>query len=327
MHRKSRRMPRKQLIPGDSIIAAGFFEKRVARGRDPVPKMLEGSVTRRRMPGGFTDPNTPGQFFRKRVARGRDPTPKMLQGSARKSQPKPPPWQQYQVALGGAYRVADTDLKGFLLYVGSDGSPDFDADPAEVSATQPFTHTPTPPGSGSTKFHLVRRERDKYGLISQNTHEHIIEIDSNGDQVPLAPTGSVEVTLTDQGGGSVRVQAEYRFRGDQLNGGGRADQFLVYASVGSDPDPANDSPVATVTMGYLSTVALLDTTLTGYSDGDDLRVIVTTNRTSDSTQSENTTATTVPVDSDASALDMDGTSDGNVSGWGFHGDRTEQGGE
>ena len=191
--------------------------------------------------------------------------------------------------IEGLYRVADTAIEQYELYVGEDASPTFTNSPDATSAALPFTYTPTPPVSGTKAYHLVTRFRNRYNLLSLNARERIIELDSGGAEQDPPPNEPQNVELEASGAGGIKVTASYYFSDDST----QADEFVIYAKVGSDPVPGTDSPVATVSMTQLSAVALLDTTITGYSDGDDVRVLVRTNISGSSTESTNTTATAV----------------------------------
>lgn len=194
----------------------------------------------------------------------------------------------------GRYAIADAGAVLYEVYKGQDAAPDFTAAAAATSATLPIVHALAAPPSGTRTWHVVCRQRNAYNLVSQNRYARKFTINSSGTLVnsPLAEPESV--TVTDTAGGAVQVAAVYYALRDTTP----ADTFNVYAKVGSDPTPGVDTPTAvlmTNSGSWVSGVKYLDTTLTGYSWGDDLRVIVTAFRSSDSEESTNTTATTLMV--------------------------------
>ena len=190
----------------------------------------------------------------------------------------------------GRYAIADTGLVLYELYKGQDAAPDFAA-AATTSATLPFSHAVAAPPSGTRTWRMTCRERNAYGLVSQNRREWPFTINSAGALLnsPLAAPESQAVT--DTAGGSVHVVAIYYAPRDD----DPADRFRVYAKVGSDPVVGVDTPTAVLMglgiAGWGAGAKYLFATLDGYSWGDDLRVLVTAYRSSDSVESTNTTAT------------------------------------
>ncbi len=183
-----------------------------------------------------------------------------------------------------AYRVANTAVDLFELYVGEDAAVDFSASgqPVATSATLPFTWTPTPPASGSTKvLHIVVRRRNAYDLQSHNVYERLVEIDSAGVQLSGPVTAPVDVALYDPlTSGAVRVVAVYNNDDDE----NPADTWEVYIGVGADPTPGVDTPLYTGTMTFIGSQAFLAQTISdsAFGAGDTVHVIVTAKRASDS---------------------------------------------
>jgi hypothetical protein len=193
----------------------------------------------------------------------------------------------------GLYRIASASAAKYEAFIGEDARPDFSAaDQAETAL--PFDIDLTPPVSGTKTFKVTVRETDTYGLSSYNTYTHDFEIDDAGELVNADITPPQDVTLTEIGSGFVQLQAQYP-RGIDAD---TADVFRYYVTTdGTDPDPATDTPVqVTMQIGQgLRDSRVLDVILGPYTYATDLRVLVTSYRTADTTESENTTPTTATI--------------------------------
>jgi len=143
-----------------------------------------------------------------------------------------------------SYRVADTTLEQFELYVGEDTEPDFDASdqPVASGASFPISWTPSTPGSGTTiKLYAVTRKRNRYDLLSHNQYPTIIEIDDLGEE-ELGPITDPEILdVIDVVSGEIKVFSRYPLGVDR----NEADTWELYVEEGVDPDPDNDTPVVT----------------------------------------------------------------------------------
>jgi hypothetical protein len=180
------------------------------------------------------------------------------------------------------YRVADASLDRYELYVGEDTPVDFDASgqPVATSVTLPFSWSPTPPGSGSSKdLHLVVRKRNAYGLVGFNVYETIKRIDSLGAEELGPVTAPLGVAVLDQETTYIRVIARYDSSEDE----NPADTWEVYLGWGSDPTPGVDSPIYSGSMVFIGSQAGLAILLggSGYAPGSTAHVIVTAKRASD----------------------------------------------
>jgi hypothetical protein len=193
--------------------------------------------------------------------------------------------------LAGCHRSENDSLARYEVHVGEDEQPDLTAAATATSTTLPMAVSLDVPVSGSTVFHVVGRTRNKYGLISGETIAQRVEIGSDGVRDTNPPAAPEDITAEATTSGAIRVTARYYFA-DDVAGDGRATYFRVYAKVGSDPVPGVDAVTASVVMTHLSAVALLNTTLTGYSNGNVVHVLVRSYRLSDTMESENTTAVT-----------------------------------
>jgi hypothetical protein len=193
-----------------------------------------------------------------------------------------PRWLSVDGRLRGAYRLADTAVALYELYVGQDDEPDFDAAPAATSATLPFTCAL----AANHEYRLCVRLRNEYGLLSQNRNISTIRVDAGGDEEGVPPTGPDAVLLEAAAGGKVRVQAWYHPGPD---GDLAADTFALWlTSDGSAPDPA-DPETDTETMVAMGGVAHYDYTSGALGDGTTVKVLVRTRRSgTPDVDSENT---------------------------------------
>jgi hypothetical protein len=108
------------------------------------------------------------------------------------------------VTLAGANRgIEDASLRGFRLYVGSNGDePDFTAPPIEESATLPIT---VALADGTYRFTL--RARNGYGVETQNVLSTLIRID-DGETATLPPGPIYSLTAV-ASGYNIRVTVTY----------------------------------------------------------------------------------------------------------------------
>lgn len=199
----------------------------------------------------------------------------------------------YSQKYYGLYRIASTSAAKYDVFIGEDARPSFTtADQTETAL--PFDIALTPPVSGTKTYSVVVRETDTCGLTSYNTFAHDFTLDDAGEQLNADITPPQDVTLTETGSGYVRLQARYPRGIDATN----ADTFKYYITTdGTDPDPALDTPVSvTMQIGQgLADVRILDVVIGPYTYGTDLRVLVTSYRTADTTESENTAPTTATI--------------------------------
>lgn len=257
MHRKSRRQFQHPILPMDAWTPVAGKEvgpfRRVARGHFPPEVCLSGR-----------------QWHDGPWAR------------SGRLMPVPPPFTLHSGQAPGYYRVADTTLEGYELYIGEDAEPNLAGSPDATSATLPFSHTITPPVAGQTDFRSVVRYRNRYNLVSQNQYSRSIVVDSGGDQVTAAPSSASDVQLRDGRGLRVIVEAVYM---PDADGSDAADTWVIYyTDTGADPVPGVDSPV-TETMRGVTGVAgpelRLLYNLGPFSAAADVRVIVRVKRSSD----------------------------------------------
>ncbi len=192
-------------------------------------------------------------------------------------------WTEYLVhthnaALPGLGRVGDTSVLRYGLWHGVDAEPDLTADPDETSDTLPFVYTAMTPDAVN---YLVVRQRNDWGLWSQNTMAWQIELDAQGPPgvVAVKPSAPKPYAVEPAAGGDFRVVADYFYL---LDGQWAAGTWVIWYQHGAsppDPDPDVDTPDATVTMAKSDGVACLDWTagLT-LTDGHTVKVVVRTRR-------------------------------------------------
>lgn len=255
-----------------------------ARGKFPPREYLRG---RSNIGTGKYDPSYfyiwPG-YYRLR-ARGKFPPRLALCGRASIGVAHPPPWVESQQTYFDNYRVENTTLEQYELYIGEDGSPNLSGSPDATSATLPFSHTISPPVSGETNFHCVVRKRNAYDLISLNQYERIIIVDDNGDEVIPDPSSPVDVELLNWYGEKVVLNATYNIDNDISP----ANTWSYYVTDnGVDPIPGVD-PEIEEDMHSASVPQRLHVVFGPYADATDIRVIVRTKRSSDNVTDGNTT--------------------------------------
>ena len=155
----------------------------------------------------------------------------------------------------GRRRIANDAMTRWEIYKGIDTSPDFDAAPWETFTSSPHE---TAAVDADHTYHIVTRKRNKYGQLTRNIEEKIVEVDSDGNLVAARPSAPLNVEIKPAESGKVKVFANYFYRED---GDNAASKFLVYLTLdGDDPDPDVDEPVE-VAMKKSSGLARLDETI------------------------------------------------------------------
>lgn len=184
-----------------------------------------------------------------------------------------------------SYRVADTTLEQYELYVGEGSIPDFDASdqPVATGASFPISWTPPTPGSGATiKLYAVTRKRNRYNLLSHNQYPTIIEINDLGEE-ELGPITDPEIlNVIDGVSGEIKVFARYPLSVDR----NEADTWELYVEEGVDPDPDLDTPVVTETFGGSLAEYNWTATLDGLTPGLVYHCMVVVRRSVDSGDGE-----------------------------------------
>ena len=177
--------------------------------------------------------------------------------------------------LRGRHRSEDTSLDRYEVWHGDGTDPDPDAGPPDFTTTTfPFDIA----GLGVGKTHkFVWRRRNRFNLVSRNYTHLAITLDASGNAVPTPPSDPLDSIVEPASSGKVRVKAHYDWVKDGTN---QADQWLIYTKVGSDPDPAVDTPTVVNMSGTMvdNRVRLVDWESTAFADGADVRVLVRVRR-------------------------------------------------
>ncbi len=306
--RKSRRDPRREghsLAPDQRVAGKNTyaFVRHLRAKFPPIPE-LSGRHQRRE---GWFDPTPelqPPDRLRINLHQS-PPNPNVTWGAASRSGGRPPAWIQYTQTISSKYRVADTTIAQYELYIGVGSEPDFTQVPDAASSTLPVTHALAAPASGTVLYRATTRFRNKYDLLSLNQYSRAFEIDSSGDEVLSDPSAPEDVTLGQEPSFSVLVSAVYWWHDD---GDNKADAWLVYSTdTGVDPDPSSDTPEE-VAMSLTFGREQLFLVVGGFAAGADVRVLVRTKRTGDGVISTNTVATQIDVE------DVPATPDGRTFG-------------
>lgn len=220
--------------------------------------------------------------FRNRVAAGKSLPLALRRGRVVRGRPSAPAYVEYDQTWQEGFRIEDTTLAKYELYVGENALPDFDASgqPVATSATLPFSWTPSLPSSGNATFYCVVRYRNHYNLESFNIFAttlvykvHVAALN------PISPP--IFLNIYDGATGLLRVVSKYLIAPDVPS---PADTFQIYAKLGSDPVPGVDIPVysgAMVVIGSESGLAQTIGGMSGWVPGVVAHVIVAVKRTAD----------------------------------------------
>jgi len=187
-------------------------------------------------------------------------------------------WPFYTQIYEQGYRVADTTLIQYQLFVGLNGHPNFSNPPAATSPTLPFTFNPASvlPSSGNGTLHLVCRLRNKYGLSSFNVFEQLLEFRSHAlDLGPISPP--VDLAAYDVQTGQLKLAATYI----GIDDAHPADTWELYAKVGVDPVPGVDTPAYTGAMGFIGQISGITQVVGTWTAGQVLHIVATAKRTAD----------------------------------------------
>jgi len=288
--RKSRKQFRREgqpLAPNADVAGKNVNAfRRFLHAQDPPIKQLSAKHLRRE---GISEDIVviPYQWLIRRFVPAQFPPIEIFRGRSNRRNAKPPEWAKYDSQAGAYYRVADTTIELYELYIGEDGAePDFTAAPDDTSASLPFSYALTPPGAGTKEYKATVRFRNRYNIISLNQYSRSFIIDDAGNLVTPDPSAPQDVALSDTTGLKVKVYANYYPDDD---GDNSADKWRIWATdTGVDPDPA-DPVTAEIAMKLIMPRENLIYNLGPYAKGADVRVLIRTYRSGDTTDDGNTT--------------------------------------
>lgn len=134
------------------------------------------------------------------------------------------------------FRIGDTSLEGYELYVGDGIAPDFDSAPAATSSTIPFDYALP----ADSIYNLAVCYRNRYNLRSFNVLTTRKVIDAGGVDITDILTNPSSITMESKPGGEVDLTMTYLGSTDTT----AADTWRLYITTdGSTPDPGTDTPV------------------------------------------------------------------------------------
>lgn len=179
-------------------------------------------------------------------------------------------------ALRGRYRIARADAIMEGVWIGQDAAPDLSAAADETWTSRP--HTTSLSLDTGHDYHCVIRERNTYGLWSQNSEATVLRLNAAGGTDPTRPTAPTDLRVTQTSDDEAIIGARYQPAPDGTN---RAEIFVVwYTADGTTPDPDNDTPTGYVKMRGTTGIEIGTFTDTGtvLLDGTPITAIVRTRR-------------------------------------------------
>lgn len=210
----------------------------------------------------------------------------------------------YTNRIRGCYRIKDTALALVKLWLGVDANPNLAAAPDATAAVFPSVVI-TPPVSGISEYRITCRRSDAYGLTSHDTDYQSVWVNSAGVQVAKPINSPTDISLQNDSGGVALLMAKYQSKMDASP----ADQWKIYWTVtGVNPDPAVDTPITiSMTNATYNKTSMFDSSTALYYSfatqafNADLRVIVRAHRSSDATQSRNSTVSQITINTVANS--------------------------
>lgn len=223
--------------------------------------------------------DAPFLLMRRKDVRQKKFNPDLTRGRTRRSRNKPIPYFGWTETYTQGFRIEDTSLFLYELYVGENGPVDYTA-PVATSATLPFSWTPSLPSSGTAVYNVVVRQKNRYSMESFNVLSTQLKFVAH---VPvLAPVHApTNVIVYDDVSGYIRVVGKYVSTPDGIN---PADTWELYVKFGSDPVPGTDTPVFTGPMTFLGVEAGITQLAGAYTPGTIAHVILVAKRSSDSSR-------------------------------------------
>lgn len=216
--------------------------------------------------------------------------------------------------LRGQYRIARTDFVTYGLWVGQDAQPDLSAAPDEVFTTRP--HTTSLSLDTDHIYYAVVRQRNKWGLWSQNIEATVLPMLADGSEGYVAPSGPSLVEIAQNGLDEPIVAGRYEPAPDGAN---RAHVFLLYMTTDDSTPNTAGTPTNYKFMGRktgfgIETYKFTDTG-NDLIDGTPVKAILRTRRiveldgapfTPDTTQLPSSGAGTIVVADEIAGWDSTG---------------------
>jgi hypothetical protein len=197
----------------------------------------------------------------------------------------------YQETCNGMFRIANTAVQGYELSMGVNRLPDFTAAPVETFSSLP--HTTTLTLEPNTTYYAVTNFRNRFGLVSQSTDATIIPINGSGEESSVPPSAPVKQAITATASGAFEITALYYFLQDPTakddNGKivSTSTSFHLFVSFDGS-DPLLQMPIS-VPFRNVGGVMLLDYTTDAQDIGTTAKAVVRVYRSSDSSESTNST--------------------------------------
>ncbi len=202
-------------------------------------------------------------------------SPNVLHGKVRRWKGYPQPFFSFTEVYTQGFRIENTSLFEYKLYVGENAPVDFTA-PVATSPTLPFSWTPSLPSSGNATYNVTVRQRNRFNMESFNEFSTVLKFVSH---VMVKPPVSIpqNVIVYDDVSGYIRVVGKYVSTFDLYP----ADTWELYVKFGSDPVPGVDIPVYTGLMTFLGVEAGFLQVEGAYTLGTIAHVILAAVRSSD----------------------------------------------
>jgi len=179
---------------------------------------------------------------------------------------------------------SDISYSGYDLFVGARNAAFSNKSSMTIDELLLFQTLPSPEG----KHYFVLRNRNKFGLTSQNRQSWLLQLDAGAGQMHPLPAAPGNIGIAPAAGGTGLVTAQYLY---DDNDGYAATHWLIYfTDTGTDPDPEIDTPTVVEMQKVTSGLAYLQWTTAAADNNDTLKVLVRTRRVAGETNydSDNT---------------------------------------
>lgn len=185
----------------------------------------------------------------------------------------------YTDELNGVFRIANSSLEYYGIWIGQDAPPDLTSSPTATFTGSSYSASLA---AGHT-YYLSTNQQNQYGMWSENTDWTVIVVNGSGHQVnppPSAPTNPAIVS----NGTTFTVTAAYFFA---VDGSTPADNFAVFISFDGSA-PLDETPILVPVGGDIGGFYYLNWTSGTESVPTTARCVVQMYRSSDGQYSTNT---------------------------------------